>query len=458
MRAHFGLPSVRGEHESLDKRAPITVKFEIPYFTVSGIQVRYLKIVEKSGYQALPWFADGAGEGQRTDCAYVRTWRSRGAGGNMARLEDSTTTRCMPWYRSELFWTCHQRDARYHWREIPSGPETMHHPLGYDYVTRMTIVTKTLTSTTNMSCGTVEASSGNPPWYVMDEDGQIMPLEVPARLKSHPEVIRRGLEPVDPFKIGVVYRTSALKEPQYYIKIVDTSTQEAEVYKRLSQCLATPNHTVPGEPTPPEAGHPLLITPDLSDFEMYITMVSSLSETLAFFYQMLEGIEYRHSMNIAHMDVCSSNIVTASLRTDQPCPNVEPGKLYFIDFGSSLQLPLGPGVQGAIPLPPSQYGLVYGIKHFDPYSWDIYCAALTMRQTLEARAPAAAVDIPHAAVYWLVGREGTRMPRGLSLLSYSPTGTPGPGRVAVGNQHLGVLPESAASRSGTSTAAVSGLI
>ncbi len=45
----------RAEHESLDKRAPITVKFEIPYFTVSGIQVRYLKIVEKSGYQALPW-------------------------------------------------------------------------------------------------------------------------------------------------------------------------------------------------------------------------------------------------------------------------------------------------------------------------------------------------------------------------------------------------------------------
>jgi len=54
MRAHFGLPSVKSETE-LEKRAPITVKFEIPYFTVSGIQVRYLKIVEKSGYQALPW-------------------------------------------------------------------------------------------------------------------------------------------------------------------------------------------------------------------------------------------------------------------------------------------------------------------------------------------------------------------------------------------------------------------
>ena len=54
MRAHFGLPSVQDE-ESMVRRTPINVKFEIPYFTVSGIQVRYLKIVEKSGYQALPW-------------------------------------------------------------------------------------------------------------------------------------------------------------------------------------------------------------------------------------------------------------------------------------------------------------------------------------------------------------------------------------------------------------------
>jgi AP-1 complex subunit mu len=54
MRAHFGLPSITNE-ESGAVKAPISVKFEIPYFTVSGIQVRYLKIMEKSGYQALPW-------------------------------------------------------------------------------------------------------------------------------------------------------------------------------------------------------------------------------------------------------------------------------------------------------------------------------------------------------------------------------------------------------------------
>ncbi|KAI5613605.1 low-density lipoprotein receptor isoform X1, partial [Silurus asotus] len=53
MRAHFGLPSV--EKDEMEGKPPITVKFEIPYFTVSGIQVRYMKIIEKSGYQALPW-------------------------------------------------------------------------------------------------------------------------------------------------------------------------------------------------------------------------------------------------------------------------------------------------------------------------------------------------------------------------------------------------------------------
>lgn len=64
MRAELGLPSVKGDDEhgggmtggfggsmggagQLNKsKRPINVKFEIPYFTTSGIQVRYLKIIE----------------------------------------------------------------------------------------------------------------------------------------------------------------------------------------------------------------------------------------------------------------------------------------------------------------------------------------------------------------------------------------------------------------------------
>jgi AP-1 complex subunit mu len=63
MRAELGLPSVKGDDElgggmtggfggsmggvgGKGAKRPISVKFEIPYFTTSGIQVRYLKIIE----------------------------------------------------------------------------------------------------------------------------------------------------------------------------------------------------------------------------------------------------------------------------------------------------------------------------------------------------------------------------------------------------------------------------
>lgn len=44
MRAHFGLPSVVSEES--EGKPPIQVKFEIPYFTTSGIQVRIFAELE----------------------------------------------------------------------------------------------------------------------------------------------------------------------------------------------------------------------------------------------------------------------------------------------------------------------------------------------------------------------------------------------------------------------------
>jgi AP-1 complex subunit mu len=50
------LPSVnRAQMNEALRNPPIALKFEVPYFTVSGVQVRYLKVSEKSGYQSLPW-------------------------------------------------------------------------------------------------------------------------------------------------------------------------------------------------------------------------------------------------------------------------------------------------------------------------------------------------------------------------------------------------------------------
>lgn len=51
MRAKFGLPSIEAEDVVIEKRPPIRVKFEIPYFTVSGIQVTFsFYFVEEAGF------------------------------------------------------------------------------------------------------------------------------------------------------------------------------------------------------------------------------------------------------------------------------------------------------------------------------------------------------------------------------------------------------------------------
>jgi AP-1 complex subunit mu len=81
LRCHFNLPSVEAEAGGgggggggggkalggggggLAARAgfagarmpPAKVTLELPYYTASGLVVRYLRVVEKSGYQALPW-------------------------------------------------------------------------------------------------------------------------------------------------------------------------------------------------------------------------------------------------------------------------------------------------------------------------------------------------------------------------------------------------------------------
>lgn len=57
LRVKMGLPVIKtaaaGSAATLAR--PISLSFSIPYYTMSGIQVRYLKIVEKTGYPALPW-------------------------------------------------------------------------------------------------------------------------------------------------------------------------------------------------------------------------------------------------------------------------------------------------------------------------------------------------------------------------------------------------------------------
>ncbi len=55
MDATFMLPSIESENRWQYKNIPILIYFQIPFFTLSGIQVKYLKIHEKSNYEGFPW-------------------------------------------------------------------------------------------------------------------------------------------------------------------------------------------------------------------------------------------------------------------------------------------------------------------------------------------------------------------------------------------------------------------
>ena len=58
------------------------------------------------------------------------------------------------------------------------------------------------------------------------------------------------------------------------------------------------------------------------------------------------------------------------------------GELYFIDFGQSRQLTLGPSFQPPIVLPASQEDKPLEVTMFDPYSFDVYCVGKVMQSML----------------------------------------------------------------------------
>jgi AP-1 complex subunit mu len=56
LQGSFRLPSVANiDSRNRVIRRPIEIQFEIPYFTVSGMQVRYLKVWSREGYPSYPW-------------------------------------------------------------------------------------------------------------------------------------------------------------------------------------------------------------------------------------------------------------------------------------------------------------------------------------------------------------------------------------------------------------------
>ncbi|KAI8982707.1 hypothetical protein BD414DRAFT_419062 [Trametes punicea] len=249
-----------------------------------------------------------------------------------------------------------------------------------------------------------EEISDGPPWYATDSDGGIVFEETPERLKSHPELQRRGIVLTDPLKIGFVYETYSLVRPRRVVKILNPRSEEGTIYEQLlRRGLSSPNHTVPCEIT--RIGHPLLIMPGLSVLPQLMPLYWSLYDVLSVMYQIVEGVEFLHSLRIAHMDLCRGNVLAASREDSQYDDRLVAGKIYIIDFDTSRRFKLGPGVQPAIHLPSAQIDPPKGLTMFDPYSWDVYCLGHVLSDVLNLKYSRKEPWLLRRYVQWLIGDE-----------------------------------------------------
>ncbi|EJF64988.1 hypothetical protein DICSQDRAFT_153148 [Dichomitus squalens LYAD-421 SS1] len=239
----------------------------------------------------------------------------------------------------------------------------------------------------------------------MDEDDHPL-LKVPDFLKHHPELRKRGINLTLPLKPYAVYQTDPLVDTGFAVKILDPDTQEAAICEKLQANLKSPNHAIPAEVIRSSSRSPILLMPCLRELDSVPYHDASLSFLLSVFHQIAEGLEDLHRHRIAHLDMCPDNLVLAHERHAAADRRVEGKKIYIIDFHTSRQLELPPGAQPAILLPYTQIDPPPGIKHFDPYSWDVYCLGHVFENRLQVycyRRPEPRVV--RWLIQWLIGTE-----------------------------------------------------
>ncbi|RPD58322.1 hypothetical protein L226DRAFT_536729 [Lentinus tigrinus ALCF2SS1-7] len=126
----------------------------------------------------------------------------------------------------------------------------------------------------------------------------------PEWLNEHPELIRRGIELVGPLKPYCVWQTGHDSwTPNYAVKLVPPGCEEVEIYEQLHRLNpAPPNHTLPCDVISSGVHPPFLIMPYLDKIVGHpYTRKWDLLQILDFFRQVIEGIEFLHDLNIAHM-------------------------------------------------------------------------------------------------------------------------------------------------------------
>ncbi|PIL34799.1 hypothetical protein GSI_02586 [Ganoderma sinense ZZ0214-1] len=213
-------------------------------------------------------------------------------------------------------------------------------------------------------------------------------LEVPDWLKTHPDLLARGINlhtAIKPYgNLYYTVRPYGSTIALHIVKVLDPATEEGPICERLQSDLSSPNHGLPSEIIPSEPR--LLVMPLVGHIECIDYRNRTAGFFLDLFHQIIEGVDYLHRLQIAHLDICIANVVYAFPEDAATDPRLVADKVYIIDFHTSRQLALGPGIQPPILLPSSQEKKPAGVTTLDPYSFDVYCAGRLMQALLEVGA------------------------------------------------------------------------
>ncbi|EIW59044.1 uncharacterized protein TRAVEDRAFT_71254 [Trametes versicolor FP-101664 SS1] len=232
--------------------------------------------------------------------------------------------------------------------------------------------------------------------------------KVPGWLRTHPQLQKRGIVTLgDCLQPGAVWRTNVMEPPIWVVKIVEPGNQEAVIYQRLQRSPCRRNHTVPCDIIDSEGQKTILLMPQVRSLAAARLSRWPLSKVMDVFLQVVEGVEYLHEQRIAHMDICDGNTRMATDWEVKMDRRLAAERAYIIDFGTSRQLSLGPGVQTAMPLLYAQVPRPRDMDYFDPYSWDVYCLGKLLENMAQFvyRDSMSPPWIIRGVTKWLVGEE-----------------------------------------------------
>ncbi|KAF9066605.1 hypothetical protein BDP27DRAFT_1297156 [Rhodocollybia butyracea] len=171
--------------------------------------------------------------------------------------------------------------------------------------------------------------------------------------------------------------------------ISDTRNHCVPIYETLE--LDTPD---------PDGWNLIVVMPCLVRWEIILEEFNSVGEVVDFCGQIFEGLQFMHSLNVAHNDAKDTNIMMDwyPMFKDPPHPfhpyknrdwsgnskprsrTLHPIKYYWIDYDMSKQYE-----PNSSPLQPSGYGGDQSVPEFrrnelcNPFKVDVYCAGNVIR-------------------------------------------------------------------------------